>query len=102
MPKASNKQEQNPSQRKRRVRKIEILEEPSVLSALWKYVKGHLLGKVIALFMLTLLVVLANIVIAGDDFDNFYMYLGIELTLLLLVLWLFYLLSARKNHEDEV
>ena len=102
MPKASEKPEQNPSQRKRRVRKIEVVEEPGVISSLWNYVKGHLLGKVFALFVLTVLIVLTNIVIAGDDFDKFFMYIGIELTLLLLILWIYYLLAARKNNEDEV
>lgn len=98
---ASEKQKQNPSQRKRQVKQIEIIEEPSVFSVVWEYVKTHLLGKVLALFLLTVFIVLANIVIAGDDYDKFYMFLGIELTLLLVVLWVFYLLSARKTSEVE-
>ncbi len=101
MSKQNANQSSDPNLRKRRVKQLQIVEEPSFMLALVNYVKTHLLGQVLALIVLAIVIVLANVVIAGDSFDTFFMLIGIEITLLLLILWIFYLLAARKNPEEE-
>lgn len=101
MPKQVNQAKPDPNLRKRRVKQLQIVEEPSLMAAFFNYVKTHLLGQVLSLIVLAVLIILADIVLAGDRFDTFSMLIGIEITILLLVLWVFYLLAPQKNNEDS-
>lgn len=101
MAKSNENKSADPNLRKRRIKQLHIVEEPSIVLALFQYVKTHLLGQVLAVLLLTILIVLIDVVVAGDNFDTFFMLIGIEITVLLLALWINYLLAARRNHESE-
>lgn len=101
MPKQANQQKSDPNLRKRRVKQLQIVAEPSMLLAFFNYVKTHLLGQVLSLIVIAVIIILTDVVLAGDDFDTFFMLLGIEITIVLLGLWVFYLLAPQRNSDGS-
>lgn len=83
---------------KRRIRQLEIVEEPSFAQILWHHVRTNAMGRVLAAFALLFLVVLINLLVSGDQFDLFFTLIGLEFGLLLLALWLFNIIKSGKNN----
>ena len=71
--------------------------ERSLLSAIIMAMRGNAIGRAVLYCLLILLLIGINLLLSLNIFDRFFLFLGIEIILVTIAIWLYFVLRTRRS-----